>query len=178
MIVLGNQKRKPSESTPQQLQKLAIKIAGEGQLRITVTGNSMQPSMLPGDALLVDSHLRQDLAVGQIVTFLNDDVLVTHRIVMRKHENFVLKGDNAPAFDPPVGTKQIVGRVIAVEHGGTWRAVRTTFASRAVARLSRWEGTLHRVPGRFLKTANRVFFRVLIHAAVRVLFKPGTKKTG
>lgn len=159
--------RKPSESTPQQLQKLAIKIAGEGQLRITVNGTSMKPSLQPGDALLVDSHLKNEIALGQIVTFLNGDTLVTHRVVKLQASTFILKGDNAPAFDPPIGNGQIVGRVVAVEHAGTWRAVRTTKGSRVVAGISQLEGRLHQRTSSML--IHRMF-RLLIRTAAGIFF--------
>ena len=63
-------RRKPSEATPEKLQKLALKIAGQGQLRISVNGVSMLPLLRPGDALLVDSNLRDQPEPGRILTFL------------------------------------------------------------------------------------------------------------
>ena len=134
--------RKPSEATPQQLQKLAIQIAGQGRLRITVNGTSMLPVLRPGDALLVDSKLRSGPEPGQILTFLVGDTMVTHRMVGTMGTRFLLKGDNAWHLDAPVDPSQLVGGVIAVVRRGKEREIRNDYASRCIAALSRRDGVI------------------------------------
>ncbi len=136
----------------------------------------MLPSFHPGDALLVDSKSRRDLSVGHIITFLNGDTMVTHRIVGRSHRGYLAKGDNSYTFDPIVEPGQVVGRVIAIQHGGNWRAVRLSAGSKFVAAASRMDGRFYEVVagvdqgiGRIIRRFVHGIFKILIRS-ISVIF--------
>ena len=50
---------------------------------------------------------------GDIITFHNEDTVVTHRVVKKEEGTFITKGDANKNADPiPVAKSQIIGRVV------------------------------------------------------------------
>lgn len=69
-----------------------------GNLKIRVSGDSMEPVLYDGDYILVGKPL--NLKSGDIVWFMDENgVMVLHRMVTEKDGKYVLRGDNADAFD-------------------------------------------------------------------------------
>ena len=61
----------------------------------------------------------ESLAVGDIVSYRRDDLIIIHRIVHKDIDErglyFILKGDNNPTSDPgKVRPEQILGKVVAI----------------------------------------------------------------
>jgi signal peptidase I len=77
-----------------------------------VTG-SMVPTIPIGSLILtIPNHQYQ---VGNIITFKRNDEIVTHRIVGKRNNLFITKGDANPQNDPqPVGQVQIIGKDIFI----------------------------------------------------------------
>lgn len=92
---------------------------GKGK-RITmrVLGKSMYPLIREGDPIQVEQCKPRDLSMGDIITFRNDDLTVTHRVlwITRKGNDIKLitKGDNEIISDPPVSSVHIVGKVVGI----------------------------------------------------------------
>ncbi len=59
---------------------------------LTVEGGSMNPSLRTGDLIVVRRYAFGDLSVGDDVTFLTGDGLVTHRIVDVNEDGYVTRG--------------------------------------------------------------------------------------
>lgn len=87
-----------------------------------VTSGSMQPSIDPGDVVMVDVA-RGRFGVGDVITFRPHDessLFITHRVVEvlggdRSNTEYVTKGDANPNRDlEPVSANQVVGSVSAV----------------------------------------------------------------
>ena len=101
-----------------------IGTSGGGPRVIPVVGESMVPSLVEGDAVLVDLE-SGTLRVGNIVVFRTRTDLVVHRYLgavrsARHGPHLRLRGDGRPTFDPPVSRSQILGVVRAVERDGVW----------------------------------------------------------
>ncbi|MFB6311158.1 MAG: signal peptidase I [Salinirussus sp.] len=86
-----------------------------------VLSGSMEPTLEPGDVILVDEVDVEAVEKGQIVTFADGQGVTTHRVVdvVRDGEPALrTQGDTNPEPDPGLVTNdQLVGRVMTI--GGT-----------------------------------------------------------
>lgn len=167
--------QKPSELSLQKLRALAIDIAGTQPVRITIAGRSMLPILQPGDAAFLSPAKESAPEVGQIVTFIQGESLLTHRVVSVRSDHILTKGDHVQACDPPVPTQQVIGRVIARERGDQLRKIQSGQRARWIAALSRLEGGMHqRLAGsrwresRIVRAAVHRPFRSLLSLACRL----------
>ena len=92
-------------------------LAKTGLARLRVVGNSMSPSLRTGDTILVRDLGRAPVKVGQLVTFLQGEILCTHRIVKLCGTKLITCGDANLRADLPIERRQCVASVIAVERG-------------------------------------------------------------
>jgi Peptidase S24-like len=89
-----------------------------GLLRLKVRGNSMLPSLWPGDLVTVQAASFENLRIGDIVLYSRDSRFFTHRL-QHKTETLIAIGDCMSAADPPIAPSQVLGRVISVRRYGT-----------------------------------------------------------
>jgi signal peptidase I len=121
-----------------------------GSLRLRVVGGSMIPAIWPGDVLSVNSYGTVDALPGDIVVFRREGRLVTHRAVeVRSQESgvriqeqspktnhqsamltFVTRGDRVRRNDAPVSSRELLGRVTAIERGSRQFTPRQSLSSR------------------------------------------------
>src|SRR5262249_34949843 len=99
----------------------------------------MAPTIEDGDRVLVAPAPPESLRPGHIVKFRAEGAFLMHRRVWCTRDDdgtrtFVLRGDYAPAPDPPVATTAIIGLAIAVERHGVQR--------RLDSRFELWKGRL------------------------------------
>ena len=91
----------------------------------SIGSNSMAPFITTNDLILV--KLTDDVNVGDVITFQEDDVLITHRIISSNAKGFVTKGDANNTEDKSVSKDMIVGKVVHVfTNYGVWFKVITT----------------------------------------------------
>ena len=84
------------------------KIFGYGFL-VVVTG-SMEPEI--GEEELIIIKEENEYNVGDIITYENDNYLVTHRIIKINDNEIITKGDANNEEDLKISENQIVGKVI------------------------------------------------------------------
>ncbi len=101
--------------------------------RFQARGRSMLPVIDDGEALHVEPIGESRLKSGDIVLFRKDGEFKAHRILRKKGECFITRGDAGMNIDGEVGREQILGRVIAKECKTTGRMVKLTGT---VARLA------------------------------------------
>lgn len=89
---------------------------------LDASGTSMLPLIHHGDRLLVD-HGPFAPRRGDIVLFRQESGLLAHRIVSIKQrcgtQRVITKGDNVGWFDRPLPAADLLGRVVAISHGGS-----------------------------------------------------------
>lgn len=83
---------------------------------IAIGSDSMNPVYYKGDAIIYKKTNAEDVKIGDILTFSNSGILVTHRVINIKEESgklyFETKGDNNNAVDPVlINEENVVGIV-------------------------------------------------------------------
>ena len=77
-----------------------------------VYSGSMEPK-IPTGAVVFTKEGAYSPETGDIITFHNEDTVVTHRVVKKEEGPFITKGDANKNADPiPVAKSQIIGRVV------------------------------------------------------------------
>lgn len=89
---------------------------------VSVKGTSMTPAIRPGDLLSVQHTNIQEISIGQIVLYVRDGRLITHRVVEKSREpqapHLITRGDRVAQSDYPVSPDELLGRVRLIERGG------------------------------------------------------------
>jgi signal peptidase I len=106
---------------------LKCELAGEvlrssGKLRLRVTGCSMLPAVWPGDTLFVERTTRESVEEGDIVLYERDRRFFVHRVVRKTRadadSSILTRGDAMPQPDPPVSSRDLLGRVSFIVRDG------------------------------------------------------------
>lgn len=123
----------PMNSTS--LQRVAIELARElverdVEIPLKTAGLSMGATIRDGDSILVQRTKPDSLNAGDIVVWQTDSGLTAHRILYKQpcgdFFRLTTKGDSCLAPDPPVSSKEIIGRVAEIRGpGGTTRLLST-----------------------------------------------------
>ena len=100
---------------------IAQEVLGRGKIfKFRAKGGSMSPFIRNGDVLEV-VPLKGKINIGDVVLCRSSyGNPVVHRVIYRNTESIITKGDSVPNSDQPVLSKQVLGRVVAVEKNG-WR---------------------------------------------------------
>jgi len=114
--------------------------AGRGG-RVQVVGESMRPTLAPGDVLAVDFSPGTPRR-GDLLLFRQAGYLVVHRLLGPAHfpdgrPSHRTRGDGVIALDPHVDPGDVVGRVTAFRGSGGWRDLRG-LGSRGYAWMIAW----------------------------------------
>ena len=103
-----------------------------------IRGESMLPTLWPGDVAAIESCSPADAGPGEIILAVRDTRLVLHRLLTPCSANgFILCGDSAPASDPQYPSDAFLGRLVGVVTAGR-TACRPAFKSGAAP----WSRTL------------------------------------
>jgi len=83
----------------------------------------MLPSVWPGDLLTIQSVAYDEVAPGDIVLVLRDNRFFVHRLVQKRRGqdclSWITRGDAMPHCDPPVGTSELLGRVVGIRRANS-----------------------------------------------------------
>lgn len=87
-----------------------------GHVRLRVHGESMLPTLWPGDVVEIASCDRGDVRSGEIVLALRDGRFFLHRLVFPCAQNgFLLRGDSMPGPDPLFSPETFLGRLVSTD---------------------------------------------------------------
>ncbi len=78
---------------------------------IRVRGSSMEPGLVDGDLLVVDTGQRSPGATGAVYVIRIDDAVLVKRVA-RGRAGLVAHSDNPEAPPLPAGTIEVIGRVV------------------------------------------------------------------
>lgn len=78
---------------------------------LQISSNSMKPELSKGTMIIIKRQ--NEYEIGDIITFEQEDYLITHRIIEKYENEFVTKGDaNNCQDESRVELDQIKGKVI------------------------------------------------------------------
>lgn len=80
---------------------------------LQVSSGSMAPAIHTGDAIII--HKEDSYEEGDIITFYQENLYLTHRIMQKQTDYMITKGDANNAADPRnVSDDEIYGKVVLV----------------------------------------------------------------
>lgn len=96
----------------------AFSMLAHGAKFLSVQSGSMVPTFHKGDLVIDTPVPAQQLAVGDVVTYTNPNLLkgqpITHRLVQTgtfaNGNHFITRGDANPVADPPITARNIIGK--------------------------------------------------------------------
>ena len=87
-----------------------------------VASGSMEPTIKVGDVVIV--KITDDFNKGDIITYLEEDYFITHRVIRIEGNNVIAKGDNNNSVDKYVNREDCLGKVVKIiPNVGIWRSV-------------------------------------------------------
>jgi hypothetical protein len=86
-----------------------------GMARVRAHGLSMRPFISDGDVAHIRKCDPSGLRIGDIAACRLGNTLVMHRLVWKRGNKILLKGDAMAGIDSGLTTDDVVGRVVAVE---------------------------------------------------------------
>jgi hypothetical protein len=99
-------------------------IAGGYGLRFQAVGRSMLPTIQNGDIVHVRPVAGDMLKIGDIVLLRTGEQFKAHRIIRKRGQCFITRGDAGVDVDGEIRCDQILGRVTAKESTNSGRLVR------------------------------------------------------
>jgi signal peptidase len=118
------------------------------EVRVRVAGSSMVPTLWPGDELRVRALELAELSRGDLLLFVRDGRLCTHRLVDRLDDAGVSRlitcGDAAIKSDPPIAVSEILGTVASITRGGREFPIASSTAQRLLSFAIRHSGFIRR----------------------------------
>jgi hypothetical protein len=82
-------------------------------VRLRVHGESMLPTLWPGNVVEIESCSLAGIRPGDIALAYAEGRLFLHRLVeLRSPEGFVMRGDSMPASDPQFPAEALIGRLV------------------------------------------------------------------
>lgn len=117
-----------------------------GYTILDVKSGSMQKEIMIGDLVIVKilaseknaeenidnnvDKIKDNINVEDIITFIKEDYLITHRVLEKRDEDLITKGDANNTEDDPILYKDIVGKVVKIiPNIAIWKKV---FAEKSV----------------------------------------------
>jgi len=81
-----------------------------GELEISVTGDSMEPTLEDGESIIVIEP--ENIKIGDIIWFIDDEgIMGLHRVISIADKYIELLGDNADMVDK-ISTDHILGKML------------------------------------------------------------------
>jgi hypothetical protein len=97
----------------------ALRGGGNVLVRLRVHGESMLPTLWPGDVVEIASCSLEDVWPGDIVLARREGRLFLHRLVAPCAPNgFLLRGDSMPGPDPLFPPEALLGRLVCRANKG------------------------------------------------------------
>ncbi len=89
-----------------------------------VTTGSMSNTIEINDVVIV--KITKDIKKNDIITYLNDEEIITHRVVEQNDEQIITKGDANNDLDKPIQRDMVLGKVVkTIPRLGIWFKVFT-----------------------------------------------------
>jgi GNAT superfamily N-acetyltransferase len=96
--------------------------AGGGRATFVGLGRSMEPTLLAGDRLQIET-ISLSMRTGWIVVFPWREHILTHRVITVQGQVFFARGDACSDAEGPVPVADAIGRVTAFWRDGSWHSM-------------------------------------------------------
>lgn len=117
-----------------------------GSLRLRVYGESMLPTIWPGDVVEIASCSLESVKRGEIVLAMRDGRLFLHRFLSKcAPDGFLLRGDSMPGCDSSFPAEALLGRLVRNSDATSVRTAGGAALSRAVGLLLCYSGVARRL---------------------------------
>ena len=83
-------------------------------------------SVWPGDEITVRRRSSEELLIGNIVLCYRNKAFVAHRLIAKRDDGLITRGDSLAYDDPPFREAEVLGEVVAILRDG--RPVALTLA--------------------------------------------------
>lgn len=88
----------------------------------SVSTGSMEPAISQNDIIIIKD--KDDYFINEIVTFKSEKSYVTHRIIEKRGDVFITKGDANNTKDVEIDRKDIIGKVVKVfPNAAIWQKI-------------------------------------------------------
>ncbi len=111
--------------------KVKMMVSGKDYFEIfgysffTVATGSMEPAISQNDIILVKRS--KEYNVNDIITFRSENAYITHRIISKRGDTIVTKGDANNTKDVAIKESDVIGKVIYImPKAGVWQKVFTS----------------------------------------------------
>ena len=85
---------------------------------------SMEKTILIGDIVIV--KIGKDFNENDIITYKDQNVFVTHRVIKKEENTIITKGDNNNSVDKPISEDEVLGKVVFIaKNVEVWKKVFT-----------------------------------------------------
>lgn len=93
-----------------------------GYTALAISSGSMEPTLNVDDIILV--KVNSKYSVNDIVSYVKDGAIITHRVISVSGNNIIVKGDANNSSDKPISDKDIIGKVVKVyPHLKRWKDI-------------------------------------------------------
>ena len=111
-LIPDNVSTSPSDAAAERSALAADSLRASGRLRLQVRGESMLPTLWPGDVVEIANCALKDVQAGEIVLAFRDGRFFLHRFLGRTEAGgFLLRGDSMPGADPEFPSEALLGRL-------------------------------------------------------------------
>jgi len=81
---------------------------------------SMLPTIEIGDVVI--TKITKDVEENDIIVYIEDDDIITHRLIEKNEERLITRGDANNSEDKPIEENMIIGKVVKIiPQLGTWQ---------------------------------------------------------
>ena len=95
-------------------------LRSHGFLRLRVLGQSMLPTIWPGDLVTIQREIAGAIKIADIAVFRRDHRFFVHRVknilVIDGLKHFVTRGDSAANDDPFFPADTLLGKIVQIKH--------------------------------------------------------------
>lgn len=115
-----NRSRQVSTDNKELIDLIRETLSADRAFRFRVRGGSMTPFIRSGDTITLHPVAANKIRNGDIVAFVSSPLMkmFVHRVVLRHHGFFLMRGDNLIDDDGWISGKDTIGKVVGVERNG------------------------------------------------------------
>ena len=91
-----------------------------------VASGSMEPTLSIHDVVVVRALDNENIQRDDIITYVRDNSIITHRVVFVDGDTITVKGDANNTIDQPINRSMVIGKVVKImPELGIWKKILT-----------------------------------------------------